>query len=78
VVYQWSSGRAFPMIYGTENFGPGEKTYGIAAPLDDLPPGHYEVEGWLATSPVSFRGMASFEVVAPTLAPNRNSQRGER
>lgn len=76
VVYQWSAGRAFTMIYGTENFGPGEKTYGIAAPLGNLPPGRYEVEGWLATSPVRFRGMASFEVVAPTLVPNRNSQPG--
>ena len=68
VVYQWSAGRAFTQIYGTENFGPGEKTYGIAAPLGNLPPGRYQVEGWLATEPVRYRAMASFEVTAAPAA----------
>ena len=62
VVYTWSAGRAFTMIYRTENFGPGEKTYGLAAPLDNLPPGRYQVEAWLTTSPIMYRGMASFEI----------------
>lgn len=76
VVYLWSAGRAFTLIYRTETFGPGEKTYGVAAPLDNLPPGRYQVEAWLTTSPVMYRGMALFEVVAAggqAAAPYRNS-----
>jgi hypothetical protein len=73
VVYLWSAGRAFTMIYRTEAFGPGEKTYGIAAPLENLNAGRYQVEAWLTTSPVLYRGTASFEIAAgAATAPYRD------
>jgi hypothetical protein len=63
-VYVWSAGRQFPMIHREERFGPGERTYGFAAPLPVLPPGRYKAEGYLTTSPVMYLGEVSFEIVS--------------
>ena len=68
VVDLWSKGRAFTTIVREESFGPGEKTYGLTMPLAALPPGHYTVEGYLTTSPVTYLGRVSFEIV-PGKAP---------
>jgi len=73
IVYQWSKGRFFTMIVRDETFGPGERTYGLAAPLDGLPPGRYTAQGYLTTDPLMYLGQASFEIVpgqAPSAARN--------
>jgi hypothetical protein len=63
-VYVWSAGRQFPMTHREERFGPGERTYGFAAPLPALPPGRYKAQGYLTTSPVMYLGEVSFEIVS--------------
>jgi hypothetical protein len=63
VVYQWSKGRAFTLIIRDETFGPGEQTYGVAAPLDTLPPGHYTAQACLTTDPILFQAEAGFDIV---------------
>ena len=62
LVYTWSAGRGFIMIVRQEKFGPGERSYGIAAPLGDLPPGRYKAQAYLTTSPVMFTAEATFEI----------------
>ena len=59
-VYLWSKGRVFTLIVRDEMFGPGEKTFGLSAPLDGLAPGRYTAHGYLTTSPVSYVGQVSF------------------
>src|SRR6266540_2699897 len=39
VVYTWSANKVFALIIRRETFGPGERTYGLTAPLTTLPPG---------------------------------------
>jgi hypothetical protein len=63
VVYQWSKGRAFTMIIRDEDFGPGERSYALTAPLDGLAPGHYTVEAYITTEPVVYRATGQFDVV---------------
>src|SRR5262249_34700046 len=76
VLYQWSKGKAFTLIYRDEIFGPGEKTYGTMVPLADLPPGRYVVRGYLTTDPVQFSGEVIFEIgpsrTAETVKPPRS------
>lgn len=47
VVYRWSDGRAFTMIYREEEFGRGEKTFVVDVVLDAkvFAPGAYVAEG---------------------------------
>jgi hypothetical protein len=63
VVYTWSDGRAFTLIFRDERFGPGERTYGVTATLPSLPPGSYKAQAYLATSPRMYLGEAAFEIV---------------
>jgi hypothetical protein len=50
------------MIVRQEKFGPSERSYGIAVPLGDLPPGRYRAQGYLTTSPLMFTAEATFEI----------------
>ena len=63
IVYTWSANKAFTLIIRNERFGPGERTYGLIAPLGDLPPGRYKAQGYLTTSPIVFTAEAAFEIV---------------
>ena len=62
IVYTWSADRLFALIIRDEQFGPGERTYGFAVPLGNLPPGRYVAQGYLTTSPRQYLGEASFEI----------------
>jgi hypothetical protein len=61
VVYTWSADKLFTMIVRREKFGPGERSYGVAVPLGNLPPGRYRLQGYLTSNP-QFLGEASFEI----------------
>jgi hypothetical protein len=69
VVYLWSKGKAFTMIVRDETFGPGEKTYGLAAPLSGLAAGRYTTEGYLTTAPIMYMGNVSFEIIPSQAEP---------
>ena len=65
IVYRWSDGQAFTMIFRTETFGPGEKDFVIQLRLNGsdkapLPAGKYVAEGWLTTM-----GAKVFDASAP-------------
>jgi hypothetical protein len=68
VVYRWSDGRAFTMVMGEENFGPGEKNYVVVVRLADkqgqpLAPGKYTAVGWITTSGQQpYKASAGFEI----------------
>ncbi len=54
-VYRWSNGQAFAQVFRTVSFGPGEKNYAVAVPLQDarggvLPAGDYVAEGLITTA----------------------------
>lgn len=61
VVYQWSAGKAFIMIFRQLKFGPGEKTFSFDVPAPSAP-GKYVLEGWLATDPRQFVASTALEV----------------
>ncbi len=61
-VYLWSSGKAFPQIYRTVKFGPGEKNVVLTLPLPSLPPGKYTAEGYLKTEPRVYVATIPFEL----------------
>lgn len=66
VVWRWSEGRAFTLLYGTEAFR-GERNYTERIRLGDadgrpFPPGRYTLEGWLATQPKLYSATAGFEL----------------
>jgi hypothetical protein len=65
-VYRWSTGKAFTLIVRDETFGPGERTYGVSAPLTDLPLGNYTVEAYLTTNPVIYVSQVAFQIVGET------------
>jgi hypothetical protein len=67
--YTWSANKLFPMIFREETFGPGEHTYGLDAPLGNLPPGRYTAEGFLTTQPLMYLARVSFEIVAGQVLP---------
>ena len=55
VLYRWSDGKAFTMIFRTETFGPGEKDFPVQVRLvgpdkNPLPAGNYVAEGLLTTT----------------------------
>ncbi len=55
-VYRWSEGKAFLLVFGSEQVGTGERNYAVSVPLASrsgapLPPGHYTVEAWLTNVP---------------------------
>jgi len=70
IVYQWSDGRAFLDVLGTETHGYGERNYALLVPLADkagkpLPAGKYLAEAWLTTTgPRSYSATAGFEIAA--------------
>lgn len=61
--YTWSADKIFAMILREENFGPGERTYGVSIPLGNLQPGRYRAQGYLTTNPLMYLGETSFEIV---------------
>ena len=65
-VYVWSADKLFAAVYREEKFGPGERTYGVTAPLGNLRPGKYKVQAYLTTNPLRFLGEVGFEVVLPS------------
>jgi hypothetical protein len=75
-VFFWSAARSFTMIVRDETFGPGEETFGLTAPLANLPPGRYKAEAWLTTDPLVYLADVGFEIVAgqpPAPPKNRRS-----
>ncbi len=65
-VYRWSDGKAFTMVFGTEEFQ-GERNYIVDVPLAagnaPLPQGRYVAEGWLTTEGARvWLALAPFEV----------------
>lgn len=67
VVYRWSDGKAFPLMFGEETFGPGERNYTILVRLADkdgkpLPPGNYVAAAWITTEPRLYDASVSFEI----------------
>ena len=68
LVYRWSDGQAFTMVFRTETFGPGEKNFTIQAGLagadkNPLPQGKYVAEGWLTTQGVKvYDASVGFEI----------------
>jgi hypothetical protein len=63
----WSKGIFFTMMVRDEDFGPGEKTYGISMALTGLTPGRYIAEAYLTTDPVLYLGQVSFEIVPKSM-----------
>ena len=66
IVYQWSRGKFFTMIFGTQQVT-GESTWAAPFPVADqggqpLPPGRYTVEAWLATDPPAWRAQIAIQV----------------
>jgi hypothetical protein len=69
-VYRWSADKVFPLIFGTEQFGPGERNWVVQVPLSAsgqrLPAGSYTAEAWLATAaPRSYAASVGFEILPP-------------
>lgn len=68
VVYQWSRGKAFTMIYRTEPLAYGERNWAVAVPLGTpdgkpFPEGKYTVQAWLTTAGTrQFSATAGFEL----------------
>ena len=68
VVYRWSDGMMFTMLFGQERFGPGETNYTIVHKLagqdgKPLPTGKYVAEGWITcTEEGPYRATAGFEI----------------
>ncbi len=61
VVYVWSADKAFPQIFRTEAFGPGERNYVILFPK--LPPGKFVADAFLTTSPAgAYAATVAFEL----------------
>jgi hypothetical protein len=60
VVYQWSDGKAFTMVFGTMDVT-GERTWLVTFPVPGKA-GRYEVEAWLATPSPAPRGHAAIDV----------------
>jgi hypothetical protein len=63
LVYTWSDGRAFTLVYRQETFGPGTRTYEFTADFGKLPPGEYRARGYLTTDPVKYAGESTFRIV---------------
>lgn len=67
-VWRWSDGKVFLMIYGEEQFGPGERNYFEVVPLarrdgGPLAEGRYVLRAWLATEkPRAWSASVEFEV----------------
>jgi hypothetical protein len=67
-VYRWSEGKAFLMVFGSEQVGTGERNYAVLVPLATrsgapLPPGHYSVEAWLTNiAPPRLEAKAGLEI----------------
>lgn len=66
VVWRWSDGRAFILLYGKEWFT-GERNYTELIRLGEAstkpwPQGRYVLEGWLATEARAFTASAPFEI----------------
>jgi len=65
IVWRWSEGRAFTLVFGTESFS-GERNYTelIRLGRDGKPfqPGKYTLEAWLATQPRIYAATAGFEI----------------
>jgi hypothetical protein len=67
-VYRWSEGKAFLLVFGSEQLGTGERNYVISVPLVSrsgaaLPPGHYAVEAWVTNiAPPRLEARAGFEI----------------
>jgi hypothetical protein len=76
-VFTWSANRSFVMIIRDEMFGPGEETFGLAAPLANLPPGRYKAEAFLTTDPIRYRADVAFEIApGPAPVPPQNRPAG--
>lgn len=63
-VYQWSHGKFFTQIIGTEAVQ-GQRTWMIMVPLDQIPNGRYSAEAWLTGTGPRFAASAGFEVRRP-------------
>ncbi len=66
IVWRWSEGKAFIMVYGRESFS-GERNYTELIRLGDANgqpwrQGRYVLEGWLATEPRTYAASAPFEI----------------
>ena len=66
VVWRWSEGKAFILVFGTESFT-GERNYTELIRLGDasgkpFPQGKYVLEGWLVTQPRTYFAAAAFEI----------------
>jgi len=66
VVWQWSEGKTFAQVAGTEHIT-GEVEYGAAVSLagksgEALSEGRYTVEGWLTTDSKRFSATVAFEI----------------
>jgi hypothetical protein len=62
IVYVWSADKLFPLIFRTETFGPGEKTFAFPIPIGQLRAGRYAAEGYLTTEPRKYSAVVDFEV----------------
>jgi len=66
VLWRWSEGRAFILLFGVEPFT-GERNYTEVIRLGDasgkpFPQGKYLMEGWLATQPRAYFASTPFEI----------------
>jgi hypothetical protein len=60
--YTWSADKAFPTVMGSETIA-GQKTWAVVLPLDQIPAGHYTLEGWLTSTGPHHSASVGFEVV---------------
>jgi hypothetical protein len=63
-VYTWSSDKSFVMAARDVTLQPGELTYGVTVPLEGMPAGHYVLQAYLTTNPISYSGQVPFDVLA--------------
>lgn len=66
IVWRWSDGKAFILLFGTESFA-GERNYTELIRLGGadgkpFPPGRYTLEAWLATQPRAYAATVAFEM----------------
>jgi len=68
VIYRWSDGKAFTLVFRTGTLGPGEMNYVVETRLADKdgkpwPQGRYIAEGWLTTmGPRAYLASVAFEL----------------
>ncbi|HYZ84426.1 MAG TPA: BsuPI-related putative proteinase inhibitor [Bryobacteraceae bacterium] len=61
VVYRWSDDRAFTMVFREVELT-GERNWTVEIPLEEIAPGRYQLEAFLATQPRTYVATTSVDI----------------